>query len=332
MLTVRNRCQLNPPTAWNPAKNGDSRNPRKRTKRNRQTANLSKKVGKSVCVHRFSGKTSPPRLPVRRRQTAGGKPSALLLQWAEGLASGRTDLAVIFDSDWPWFEQTTCEEASGGVETAGGWHCLFQRMPHLCIYDNQQVGRWVRNPEGGNPRTRWAASASVRDEIRTCHLPPSHMTGTALDLRALHVPCRIFCGPGETTSYSSQHSPTGLQQASFLLPSPFLLTGVGRCPHPSVSVECGEGAGPPEDGGHLRPATSFYSAPGVEGNGSERNGCFSGEPGLIFLTSLLLPKRGRRGLFSNALIVNGQEHVRAVLLPCIPLSSVAFSNSPATVG
>lgn len=68
-----------------------------------------------------------------------GMSSALLLQWAEGLVSGRKGIAVIFDSNRPWFEQTTCEEASGGVETIGGWRCIFQEMPHLCIFDNRQV-------------------------------------------------------------------------------------------------------------------------------------------------------------------------------------------------
>lgn len=81
---------------------------------------------------------------MRPRRQPTGKPSALLLQWAEGLASDRKDLAIIFDRDWPWFEQTTCEDASGGAETSGGWHCIFKRMPHLCIYDDEQVGRRVR--------------------------------------------------------------------------------------------------------------------------------------------------------------------------------------------
>lgn len=95
-----------------------------------------------------------------RRRRPTGKPSALLLQWAEGLVSGRADLAILFDSGRPWFEETTCEEASGGVETVGGWHCLFQRMPHICVYDNQQVDPRVRNP--------WRGTTAQKKKVVLC--------------------------------------------------------------------------------------------------------------------------------------------------------------------
>eukprot|EP00903_Cladosiphon_okamuranus_P013102 g12221.t1 len=112
--------------------------------------------GDPGCLH--------PPLDTYSWRTAGwgSNVNTLLLQWAEALVSGRTDVAIIFDSDWPWFEQTTCEEASGRVEITG-WHCIFQRMPHLCTYNDLEEWKGALTPLSVSSVERGQAQGRIGD-------------------------------------------------------------------------------------------------------------------------------------------------------------------------
>lgn len=63
----------------------------------------------------------------------------LLLAWATAIVAGRNDLSVIVNTD-KFYSQTKCDVASNGVETRGEWPCIFAPIPHLCAFDDEQVG------------------------------------------------------------------------------------------------------------------------------------------------------------------------------------------------
>lgn len=63
----------------------------------------------------------------------------LLLAWTHAiLVEGNNDLSVIANTP-SLFARTTCEAASNGLETRGGWPCIFAEMPHVCTFDDSQV-------------------------------------------------------------------------------------------------------------------------------------------------------------------------------------------------
>lgn len=64
--------------------------------------------------------------------------AVLLLAWANAIVAGRNDLSVVVNTD-KFYSLTKCNVTSNGVETRGGWPCIFAAMPHLCTFDDEQV-------------------------------------------------------------------------------------------------------------------------------------------------------------------------------------------------
>ncbi|CAM9879742.1 unnamed protein product [Ectocarpus sp. 8 AP-2014] len=61
----------------------------------------------------------------------------MLLVWANAILEGRNDASVITQTG-RYFSRTTCDVESNGVETRGGWHCIFAAVPHLCAFDSDK--------------------------------------------------------------------------------------------------------------------------------------------------------------------------------------------------
>lgn len=61
-----------------------------------------------------------------------------MLAWVYARIRGNSDIGVIVNTQ-AFFARTKCDVASNGVETRGGWPCIFTEMPHLCTFDNEQV-------------------------------------------------------------------------------------------------------------------------------------------------------------------------------------------------
>ena len=59
----------------------------------------------------------------------------MILPWLNAFGSGRRDLALVYGD---YLELVKCREERNGVMT-GGFSCLFEPMPHLCIFHKQGV-------------------------------------------------------------------------------------------------------------------------------------------------------------------------------------------------
>ena len=62
----------------------------------------------------------------------------MILPWLNAFGSGRRDLALMTTGREDYLESVRCREESNGVMT-GGFSCLFEPMPHLCIFHDQRV-------------------------------------------------------------------------------------------------------------------------------------------------------------------------------------------------
>ncbi|CAM9619263.1 unnamed protein product [Ectocarpus fasciculatus] len=67
----------------------------------------------------------------------GSNINNMLLVWANAILEGRNDASVITQTG-RYFSRTTCDVESNGVETRGGWHCIFAPVPHLCAFDSDK--------------------------------------------------------------------------------------------------------------------------------------------------------------------------------------------------
>lgn len=81
-----------------------------------------------------------PCLPHPPRRLISTSPRAvLLIAWANAILEGRDDVAVVVNTQ-TLFPRTKCVIASNGQESRSGWPCIFAPMPHLCAFDDSQVG------------------------------------------------------------------------------------------------------------------------------------------------------------------------------------------------
>ncbi|CAN0115382.1 unnamed protein product [Ascophyllum nodosum] len=67
----------------------------------------------------------------------GSNINNMILPWLNAFGSGRRDLALVYGD---YLELVKCREERNGVMT-GGFSCLFEPMPHLCIFHKQ--GDWI---------------------------------------------------------------------------------------------------------------------------------------------------------------------------------------------
>ncbi|CAM9383799.1 unnamed protein product [Ectocarpus sp. 6 AP-2014] len=67
----------------------------------------------------------------------GSNINNMLLVWANAILEGRNDASVITQTG-RYFSRTTCDVESNGVETRGGWNCIFAAVPHLCAFDSDK--------------------------------------------------------------------------------------------------------------------------------------------------------------------------------------------------
>ena len=59
----------------------------------------------------------------------------MMLPWVRALVLGRKDLALVVGA----FGHIKCVMESYGAEDVGGFSCLFAAMPHLCIFQSNEV-------------------------------------------------------------------------------------------------------------------------------------------------------------------------------------------------
>lgn len=70
----------------------------------------------------------------------------MMLPWVNALLLGRRDLALVLtksnrQSQPGVFDLVTCVMESNGAESISGFTCLFEAMPHLCIFQQYGVSK-----------------------------------------------------------------------------------------------------------------------------------------------------------------------------------------------
>eukprot|EP00903_Cladosiphon_okamuranus_P007629 g7398.t1 len=102
--------------------------------------------------------TGPAEDPyVWREAGHGSNFNYLLLAWAAAIVEGRNDLSIIVNTD-KFYSLTKCDVASNGVETRGGWPCIYAPMPHLCTFDDEQSWAHFNQQRGLSQREQERAA------------------------------------------------------------------------------------------------------------------------------------------------------------------------------
>lgn len=57
--------------------------------------------------------------------------------WAAGIVRGHIDLAVVLE-DTRVLSSVECLSQSDGIASVG-WPCIFRPMPHVCVFDVEEV-------------------------------------------------------------------------------------------------------------------------------------------------------------------------------------------------
>lgn len=72
--------------------------------------------------------------------------AVLVESWAAGILQGDSDLAVMLASEHA-LGSVRCPSQSDGAASLG-WSCLFRPMPHVCVFDNEEVRGHTRYDGG----------------------------------------------------------------------------------------------------------------------------------------------------------------------------------------
>ena len=65
----------------------------------------------------------------------------MILPWVNAIVHGQNDVALILrGSEINNFDLVKCFEASNGLQTVDGFSCIFEPMPHVCVFNTKEVG------------------------------------------------------------------------------------------------------------------------------------------------------------------------------------------------
>lgn len=82
-----------------------------------------------------------PRLYVLRLAVV----AVLMESWAAGIVQGRNDLAIVLANDRV-LGSVQCRSQSDGIASVG-WPCLFRPMPHVCVFESEEVRGNEHHPQ-----------------------------------------------------------------------------------------------------------------------------------------------------------------------------------------
>lgn len=64
-----------------------------------------------------------------------------MLRWVNGIVRGQNDLALILGDDKNnRFDLVKCVDESNGLQTVDGFSCIFESLPHVCVFNTKEVG------------------------------------------------------------------------------------------------------------------------------------------------------------------------------------------------
>lgn len=81
---------------------------------------------------------------VHRPQFTSCNVTVMILPWLDAILTDRDDIALVLNEKHH-FSLVKCIEESNGFETDGGFSCLFEPTPHVCIFRTNKVGSNKRN-------------------------------------------------------------------------------------------------------------------------------------------------------------------------------------------